>query len=339
MRNDDITNVGLYHTEARVRLATRTQAAVCETSGGAYAQNEIEWTPWLRTMAGRARPTHPASASTALDRGQQRHGAAPVSSARRAASTLGPWQRHRVLRRTPAPASTATTRAATTVTVDQRRQSPVDRVTPLVRAKGAEIGVRTVVIPHLQTTLSLWTLRSRFGAACSSGDAGTTEAEPAERAARRRVGELLRPLPWLVFDGDVSLVARPVHRRSIRSATYVPEAVGTVVSAGATRRQTAHRRSAASGWRYFGPRPLDRGQLGPVEGDEPGQSRRRATSWRKGTQASPSTSSICSTRPTATSTTTTRPGCPGEPADGVDDIHYASDAPANRSRQHRSSGF
>ena len=37
--------------------------------------------------------------------------------------------------------------------------NPVDRVTPLVRANGAEVGVRTVAIPHLQSTVSLWTLR------------------------------------------------------------------------------------------------------------------------------------------------------------------------------------
>jgi hypothetical protein len=42
VRIDDITNVGLYHTQARVRLETRSQDAVLETTGGVYAQNEIE---------------------------------------------------------------------------------------------------------------------------------------------------------------------------------------------------------------------------------------------------------------------------------------------------------
>jgi len=52
LRNDDITTVGLYHTEARVRLDTRSQDAVLETTAGLFAQNEMEWAPWLRTMAG-----------------------------------------------------------------------------------------------------------------------------------------------------------------------------------------------------------------------------------------------------------------------------------------------
>src|SRR6202011_5026388 len=36
--------------------------------------------------------------------------------------------------------------------------NPALRVPPLVRAKGAEIGVRTVAIPHLQSTVAVWML-------------------------------------------------------------------------------------------------------------------------------------------------------------------------------------
>src|SRR6185369_1841129 len=39
-------------TQAGVRLETRTQASVLETTGGLYAQNDIEWMPWLRTTVG-----------------------------------------------------------------------------------------------------------------------------------------------------------------------------------------------------------------------------------------------------------------------------------------------
>jgi len=59
VRNDDISTVALYHTEARTRLETRGQAAVLETSGGLSAQNEMEWTPGCGRW--------PASASTHHD--------------------------------------------------------------------------------------------------------------------------------------------------------------------------------------------------------------------------------------------------------------------------------
>ena len=52
LRNDDITTVGLYHTVARQFLDTVRQDSVLQTSGAVHLQNEIEWTPWLRTLAG-----------------------------------------------------------------------------------------------------------------------------------------------------------------------------------------------------------------------------------------------------------------------------------------------
>jgi hypothetical protein len=50
-----------------------------------------------------------------------------------------------------------------------------DPVTPLVRATGAEIGVRTVAIPHLQTTATVWRL-DLASELVFAGDAGTTQA-------------------------------------------------------------------------------------------------------------------------------------------------------------------
>lgn len=61
LRNDDITNIGLYHTEARQRLATTRQDSVLQTSGAVYAQNDVAWTPWLRTLAGLRLDGYPGS--------------------------------------------------------------------------------------------------------------------------------------------------------------------------------------------------------------------------------------------------------------------------------------
>ena len=52
VRSDDIGTVGLYHTRARQLLDTVRQDAVLQTSIGGYLQNEIAWTPWLRTLGG-----------------------------------------------------------------------------------------------------------------------------------------------------------------------------------------------------------------------------------------------------------------------------------------------
>ena len=55
-------------------------------------------------------------------------------------------------------------------------------MTPLARATGAEIGIRTVRIPHLQTTVAAWTL-GLDSELVFVGDAG--QRTPAGRAAAR----------------------------------------------------------------------------------------------------------------------------------------------------------
>ncbi len=127
------------------------------------------------------------------------------------------------------------------------------RVTPLVRAKGAEIGIRTVAIPHLQSTVSVWMLRLD-SELVFSGDDGTTQ--PNRPSARRGVewANYYSPMTWLVFDGDVSW-SRARFSALDPVGQYVPESVGTVVSAGATI-DAYHRTFGSLRWRYFGPRAL-----------------------------------------------------------------------------------
>src|SRR4029079_10990474 len=52
LRNDNIPEVALYHTQARERLEVRSLSAALVTTGGLYAQNEIKWTSWFKTLLG-----------------------------------------------------------------------------------------------------------------------------------------------------------------------------------------------------------------------------------------------------------------------------------------------
>ncbi|HUK35825.1 MAG TPA: TonB-dependent receptor, partial [Vicinamibacterales bacterium] len=249
IRNDDITTLGLYHTQARVRLDTRDQDAVLETTAGVYAQNEIQWSPWLRTMAGirgdvaryRVDDITPVNSGVA--------NAELVSP--KGAVTLGPWQKTEFY----VDAGTgfhSNDARGTTITVDADG-NPATRVTPLVRAIGEEVGVRTVAIPHLQSTLTLWTLHLD-SELVFDGDEGTTE--PSRPSTRRGVewANYYSPEKWLVFDLDTSW-SRARFTPFDPVGQYIPEAVGTVVSAGATI-DNYRRWSGGVRWRYFGPRPL-----------------------------------------------------------------------------------
>jgi hypothetical protein len=249
VRNDDIPNVGLYHTEARVRLDTRTQADVVETIAGVYAQNEIEWTPWLRTMAGlRGDAAHfNVSALATFNSGTSNAGLVSPKGG----VTIGPWKGTEFYVDAGSGFHSNDARG-TTITRDADGNA-VDRVTPLVRAIGAEVGVRTVAIPHLQSTLTLWSLHLDSELVFEA-DEGTTEASGPSQRRGVEFANYYSPVKWLVFDVDYSW-SRARFTEFDPAGQYVPEAVGTVVSAGATV-DGFHRAFGSVRWRYFGARPL-----------------------------------------------------------------------------------
>jgi outer membrane receptor protein involved in Fe transport len=113
--------------------------------------------------------------------------------------------------------------------------------------------VRTVAVPHLQSTVSVWMLR--LGSELVyDGDIGATEPGPASARHGVEIANYYSPFRWLVFDADLSLSTARFTDYS-PNGEYVPEAVGTVVSAGAS--VDGYKRIFGSvRWRYFGPRAL-----------------------------------------------------------------------------------
>ena len=150
--------------------------------------------------------------------------------------------------------------------------TPTTPIRPLVPTKGGEVGVRTLAIPHLQSTLSVWYLHSASELQ-QDGDTGATipSTSPSNRYGIEWAN-YYTPLKHLAFDFDfadskalftevdpddaaytnVGAGKYPVQGPGGR---WVPEAVGVVLSAGATVQ-------SYKGWwgslrlRYFGPRDL-----------------------------------------------------------------------------------
>jgi outer membrane receptor protein involved in Fe transport len=249
-RNDNVSDVALYHTEERVRLDTRSQAKALVTSLGGYAENQISWAPWLRTTAGvRVDGSRYDVTSLSDPRNSGTASAGIVSP--KATVTLGPWKSTEfyINGGTGFHSNNA---LGTTIHYDGFG-NPVAPVTPLVRAKGAELGVRTVAVPHLQSTVSLWMLR--LGSELVyNGDIGATEPGPASKRFGLEIANYYSPTKWLVFDGDLSL-SRARFAEDTGAGDYVPEAVNTVVSGGASV-DNLHRVFGAIRLRYFGPRAL-----------------------------------------------------------------------------------
>ncbi len=250
VRNDDITNLALYHTAARARLSTSSQATVLESTGGLYEQNEIEWAPWLRSMVGLRADATRFRVEDRLDPLNSGTTTAGIVSPK-GGLTLGPWARTEFYVNAGEGFHSNDARGA--LAIRDSYGTPVTPVTPLVKAGGAEVGLRTVAVPHLQTTLTFWMLRLDSELTWD-GDTFGSVPSPASNRNGVEFANYYSPKRWLTFDADAAW-SQARYRDPNPSGQYVPEAVGTVVSAGVTV-DNYHRTFGSARWRYFGPRAL-----------------------------------------------------------------------------------
>jgi len=250
LRRDWLSPVGLYRTAARRRLSTTREDEVGQTMAGAHAQTEIEWMRHLRTTFGLRADLYQfaVTSDNALNSGE---GVAALASPKFAAA-LGPWKGTELYFNTGAGFHSNDARGAT-ISVDPITGLPANRVTPLVRAKGAEVGLRTVRFRGVQSTVALWYL-GLDSELLFAGDAGTTEAGRPSRRVGLEWTNYARVRPWLMVDGDVAL-SRARFTDADPAGTYIPGALDRVISAGAT---IEPRRSFFGSLRvrHFGPRPL-----------------------------------------------------------------------------------
>jgi outer membrane receptor protein involved in Fe transport len=126
-------------------------------------------------------------------------------------------------------------------------------VDALVRAKGAEVGARTLVSGRFHSSVAFWIL-DLASELLFVGDAGTTEASRPSRRLGFEWSNAYTPTPWLTLDADLAY-SKARFRGDDPAGDRVPGAVEGVASVGAT----FHARcplSASLRLRYFGPRPL-----------------------------------------------------------------------------------
>ncbi|NBV16292.1 TonB-dependent receptor [Janthinobacterium sp.] len=249
LQNDNIHN-GLYNTRQRQVLSATRQDHIVESSIGVYGENSTRWSRWLRTVAGlRAdayrfdvRSDRPANSGTASD-----HLLSPSLSV-----IAGPW------RDTEAYVNLgngfhSNDARGTTITVDPKTGEPADKVTPLVRSRGLELGLRSAAIAGLQTSLSLYRL-DFDSELLFIGDAGATEAGRPSRRYGIEFSSYYKAASWLALDLDLAY-ARARSRGNDPAGDYIPGAIEGVA-------QLALTVTPAGPWsgslrlRYFGPRPL-----------------------------------------------------------------------------------
>lgn len=249
-RGDDI-NVGLFKTIAREALLTVREDSVKEGNIGLWADTTTRWTDWLRTTVGIREDVF---AGRVVSDTPQNSGYAQASmTSPKAGIVLGPWYRTEFYGNAGYGLHSNDIRGAT-ITVDPNdKMTPLDRVPLLVRAKGAEIGIRTKAIEGLTSTLAVFVL-DFDSELLFVGDAGTTEPSRPSRRVGVEWTNQYKLLPWVTLDFDLAYTrARFTNFDPV--GDFIPGAPAWVASGGVTF-------GADSGWfgalrgRYFGPRPL-----------------------------------------------------------------------------------
>ncbi|HEY9192072.1 MAG TPA: TonB-dependent receptor, partial [Methyloversatilis sp.] len=250
LRHDRLDPVGLYATVARSTVATVQQSRVRQTSVGLYGENALQWTPWLRSVAG-LRADHfdfDVASSIAQNAGSARdHIVSPKLSL-----IAGPWQQTECFLNYGYGFHSNDARG-TTARVTAKTGQPVSPVDALVRTKGGEVGLRTEFVAGLQSSLAVWTLKLD-SELLFVGDAGDTEPNRASRRSGVEWNNRWKASPWLLFDLDLAF-SRARFTEDDPAGNHVPGAAGRVVALGASV-------SDAGPWfghvqlRHFGPRPL-----------------------------------------------------------------------------------
>ena len=257
VRHDRLDPVGLYGTVARQRVATTQESTVRETSIGVYAENATQWAPWLRGVVGlRADQFNfkVDSSITANSGSRSANIASPKLSL-----IFGPWAKTEYFFNYGYGFHSNDARGTTATVAAKDPNGPaIAPVNPLVRSKGGELGLRTEVVPGLQSSLSLWALKLD-SELLFVGDAGETEPSRASERYGVEWNNHYSATKWLLLDADLAMSRARFtapDKADPLLGDHIPGSIQTVVAIGATI-------SDLGPWfgqfqaRYFGPRALD----------------------------------------------------------------------------------
>lgn len=248
-RSDTIA-LGLVHTEGRGVVNVVDLSSVHEYAGGFYAQGNVQVLDWLRVQAGVRADAVQFDVDDSDPRNSGDRSAAILSP--KLNVVLGPWDKTE-LYLDAGDGFHSNDARGTVEHVDPQDGSPADPVTPLARAEGAEVGVRTSFVPGLVSTVSVWGL-DLASELTFDGDTGETDPSGPTRRYGVEFSNFYHLTSWLALDGDVSFT----HARYLQETNGgfdIANSIGTVISGGLTV-------NLRGGWfgslrgRFFGPQPI-----------------------------------------------------------------------------------
>jgi outer membrane receptor protein involved in Fe transport len=270
-RYDDI-NVALTNTFRRDFLSNIRSDKVRETSVSVFAENTVHWASWLRTTLGWRGDYYDANVNSIFNINNSGNADQAIGSPK-FRMVIGPFHKTELFFGAGMGMHSNDARGATTTEAPTDPSTRLDPSPFLVRTKGAEVGVRTRIVPGLTSTVSLFML-DQASEIVFAGDAGDTSASRASRRYGVEFTNEYRPYSWLRFDADLAMThARFVGYNSEQADVYaslagfpeaqfgnapgnfIPNAPAVVASAGVTLGDKTGWFGGLR-WRYLGAVPL-----------------------------------------------------------------------------------
>ncbi len=245
-RFDRIAPMGLYRSQDRVTLSTVREDQVSIDSLALWAQSELRWTPRLRSVAGLRADLVGIRVDSSLGANSGTTGDQMLTPRVSLIYTAG--ERTELYANYGHGFHSNDARGATTTVDPAQPSTAVERVRPLVRTRGAELGLRTEPGAGWHSTLAL------DSELLFVGDAGTTEpSRPSRRWGLEWSNRYLLNR-WFALDADLAW-SQARFTDGAAAGDHVPGAAGSTANLGVTL-------DALGAWsgglrlRYVGPRVL-----------------------------------------------------------------------------------
>jgi len=262
LRNDDI-HLGLYQSYHQQYLSTDRVDRVREISIGTYFENRTTWLEKLRTVAGVREDVF--TASDHADNNLNSGNATGFKTSPKGSVIVGPWAATEFYLSGGMGIHSNDVRSATSTVeptdfnnnVQGISGTPMQKFPLLERAIGYEIGVRTTIVPHLQSSLALFRL-NLTSEQVFSGDAGDSSPSGASTRQGIEFANFYTPIPGVIFDADLAISQARFHNDvsdGITTGKYIAGSPRMVLGSGIALDNFGSWFGGLQ-YRMYGPRPL-----------------------------------------------------------------------------------
>jgi hypothetical protein len=217
-RYDDISD-SLSNTVQRNLLSTTLADRIGEGDVGLYVEHTVHWTQWLHTTLGWRGDYYGASVDSTLQQANSGHVQTAIGSPK-IRIVFGPFDKTEFFLAAGMGYHSNDARSTTLTEVPGDATAAQGASPLLVRSRGAELGLRSTAIPHLNSSISLFVL-DQSSELFFSGDTGDTMAgRPSRRVGVEFTNEY-RPFSWVRLDFNAALTrARFLGFDAVQEQTY-----------------------------------------------------------------------------------------------------------------------